>query len=141
MKNKSCKCLILFLFAIISCKKSNSGFYYDQTKDVYNIHLNEVINLSFLENVTTGYTNCWLNEKKCQSIKLVNREYHSDKENSKKIIIGSGGKITFSFVGDKIGTDTIKISNCSALRERKTCAHYDDKNTDTEFEIIVNVRN
>lgn len=113
------------------------NLYKLNNKESYNIKIGETFEINLNQNYTTGYENCWLNKNEVKIVENTKTEYTSDSDD--KNIIGGGGILTFSFKGIKKGCDTIKFSNCPALRERKKCEEYTSTNTEAEKMYIVNV--
>jgi len=86
----------------------------------FELEIGQTITVTFAENSSTGYTNCWINQEKCHVVKLVDQHYKSSLSEMFGGI-GSGGSISWTFQATESGTDTIKISDCATLRMQKDC--------------------
>lgn len=78
---------------------------------IYHISTKQGSDFSFTlpQHKITGYELCWINESQLPSFQL--------KKNTSRIvdandISGAGEKISYTFLVNKKGIDTIKISNC-----------------------------
>lgn len=113
--------------------------YINSQNDKFTIRVGETVDIRLYENGSTGYINCWLNEKKCKYIKLISREYVSSL-NEKLGYNGSGGIIKFTFIGTSVGLDTIKLSRCPTAIEHKNCEDFSDDSTEIDNEFIITVK-
>jgi hypothetical protein len=116
----------------------SSHYYTIGENDKFTIKVGESVDIRLFENGSTGSMNCWLNEKECNSIKLTSRQYERSL-NQKLGYIGSGGTIKFTFVGSRVGLDTIKLRNCPTAVEHKSCADFSDNLTKSDNEFIISV--
>ena len=114
-------------------------YYESGENDSFEINVGQEFRIRLYENGSTGYSNCWLNEKNNALLKIVKKEY-SQSLNSRFGYAGSGGLIEITFKGLKVGVDTIKIANCS-FRDGQECLDYNAQNTKSDNEFIVEITN
>lgn len=123
------------------------AFYYFEFEDYYkngtinkiNIKVGQELNIKILENASTGFVNCWLNEEKNLILIKVKEDFIPGL-NSRLGYIGSGGIKKITFKGIKIGIDTVKIARCSFI-DYKKCSDYNEKNTESDYQFIIKVTN
>lgn len=127
---------IIFVSSILYYREFED-YYKSGEKDSFEIKVGQEFNIRLFENGSTGYSNCWLNEKNNTLLKKVKEEY-SQSLNSRIGYIGSGGLIEITFRGLKVGVDTIKIANCS-FRDGEKCTDYNPENTKSDNEFIIRI--
>jgi predicted secreted protein len=136
--------ILLFTIPFLLTASGVFYFFYPSHKykasenDKFTIKIGESFDVRLYENGSTGYMNCWLNENKCNSIKLRSRQYENSL-NQKLGYIGSDGTIKFTFIGTKVGIDTIKLSNCPTAVEHKSCDDFSENSTKSDNEFIITV--
>lgn len=134
--------LIIILFLIYIC-----FFYFSYQSHIYKqgeddkliIKVGESFSITLCENSSTGYKNCWLNESNCECIRLTSKRYRDD-FNQTLGDIGSGGTVRYSFVGIKVGVDTLRFRSCPTGREHKSCDDFLDDSLKSTNEFIITVK-
>ena len=131
--------LLAFIITVLSvCYYLEFEDYYRiGEKDYFNIKVGQELQIKLYENGSTGYTNCWLNEKNNTMLIKVKEEY-SQGLYARLKYDGAGGINKISFKGIKVGVDTIKIAHCSSF-DGKKYEEYNEKNTESDYEFIVNI--
>jgi predicted secreted protein len=99
--------LILILTYILYNTYDNYNYYTPGKNDTFEIEKDEIFTIKIFYNPTTGYNNYWLNNKKCNNVKLLKNEFESDLYNHLFKIEGAGGTEIWTFKGTNIGIDTI----------------------------------
>lgn len=113
--------------------------YYEIGKNgTIEVKLGREFHIKLDENPSTGYVNCWINEKNNSILKKIKEEY-TPGLNSRLGYVGAGGTIDFTFRALKVGTDTLKIANCSFI-DGKNCSDYNTTNAEISNEFVIEVR-
>jgi predicted secreted protein len=107
-----------FLIIYILISFGIGMFFYFQNSNTYDINnlsklsikKGEDFTIKIKQNGSTGYVNCWINERKCRSVKVIERNY--SRRWFSDLCDGCGGTISWTFSGFSKGIDTIKISYC-----------------------------
>ena len=115
-----------------------SNYYSSGENDKFEIKVGETLKIRLRENHSTGYSNCWLNENKSKTLKLVNRKYESGL-NEMLGYDGAGGIVTLTLKAQEKGIDTIKIANCPLGRDSKKCSDFSEKNIKTDNQFIIKI--
>lgn len=124
----------VFLLGVLITLMS-SLIYYIKFADYYKLGENDTIevkagqefHIKLDENPSTGYINCWLNEKNSFLLKKTKKEYVPSL-NSRLGYVGSGGTIDFTFKA------------CSLIDGQK-CSDYNSENTQIDHEFIIKITN
>ncbi len=114
--------IILYIFV------SSHNYYKMGESDQFNISIGESFTVKFMENGSTGYSNCWINKNSCPTVELIDEDYTA----SWLRIFGSngvGGKSSWTFKGKRKGIDTIKITFCPTGQMNKDCSFFSDNNS------------
>jgi len=112
--------LLLFVtLLLVACAATKSGtpeqtvVLTKQDKDkMLNVAVGESFVITLDENPTTGYV--WAVDEQPESLVLQSSDYVSDAPPDKPdrpMIVGAGGKRTFTFVAQKSGTTTLKLKH------------------------------
>jgi predicted secreted protein len=131
--------LVAFIILVLSILYylEYEDYYESGENDSFEIKVGQEFHIRLYENGSTGYSNCWINEKNNPLFKKVKEEY-SQSLNARLGYIGSGGLIEMTFKGLKVGVDTIKIANCS-FRDGEKCTDYNTENTKSDNEFIIKI--
>lgn len=123
--------ILIAVFALAACKQS-----FKPNQKQYEIKVGETFEINIYQNPSTGYENCWLNQKKATAVSVYSQEFFRQ---GAKDCNGCGGTLVYTFKGIAPGTDTIKMATCPTLRENKPCTAYSDDivKPDSSFIIIV----
>ena len=116
---------LLSITLVILCNSCDELVETDfSTPGIYHISAKQNSDFSFSlpQHKITGYELCWINESKLPSFQL--------KKNTSRIvdandISGAGEKISYTFLVNKKGVDTIKISNCPTSLWQKDAKFFD----------------
>lgn len=85
--------------------------YYERgSKDYFNIQVGERFTVKFYENSSAQNRECWMNEGDCSHVQKAGEDYQRRMFSSG--CDGCGGFTSWTFVGHKIGIDTIKLNYC-----------------------------
>ena len=113
--------------------------YNFENKQNYNLKIGDTFQIKIPVNGSTGYSNCWINQTKCNNVKLISENYHS----SFSEIFGFKGSestVSLTFEANQNGEDTIKIASCPTGIENKNCKEFADDAINVEHQFIVKVK-
>ncbi len=105
----------------------------------YNLKIGDTFHIKIPVNGSTGYSNCWINQTKCNNVKLISENYHS----SFSEIFGFKGSestVSLTFEAIQNGMDTIKIASCPTGIEGKNCNEFYDDSINVEHQFIVKIK-
>lgn len=121
--------LAFIIIGLIALVVDNWPRYYKSNDDdQFNIGIGEHVSVAYSDNPTTGYALIWSNEKECASVV---KRYQKFFQLGFK---GASGIKVISFTGQKMGTDTIKITECAFDMDSSAC-----KSSFIEHRFVVNV--
>jgi len=111
--------LLIVTLSLVACASTKSNMSEQavvltkQDKDkMLNVAVGENVVITLDENPTTGYV--WAVEGQPELLVLQSSDYVSDAPPNKPdrpMIVGAGGKHTFTFVAQKSGTTTLKLKH------------------------------
>jgi len=120
------------LFALAGCEKK-----FEENKDTYEIMVGETFTINLGENLSTGYSNCWINKLKAGSISLIRSEHF---RKGSYDCNGCGGTTVYTFKGIAEGIDTIIMANLPAIRDQKDCSAYPEDSVRIDKKFIITVK-
>jgi predicted secreted protein len=92
---------LLYLFCNFSCSETAKQVE-DKNVDIVTA-VDSVFQITFDSNPTTGYSWCWLNRGSVSIVDSMDFDYIP----SKPVLVGSGGKEIWKFIGRKSGIDSL----------------------------------
>jgi predicted secreted protein len=119
-------------FMLLSCSSTPKNRIAEDENDIellesdhITLQIGDTFTIKLSHNGSIGFSDCWINEGKCQSVKEQRLWYESSPK-EKKGCIGCGGTIYWTFKAVTKGTDTIKIKNCPTGRRQKSCTAFQE---------------
>ena len=105
--------------------------YYDINEgDNFKIKVGESFKVKLSEQVSAGYSHCWINNKSCLSTSLIKEEYFKKEHLIPFMkVVGENMIIEISFRGVTKGVDTIKLANCPTTALRKNCNEFSEESS------------
>jgi len=112
-------------------------YYTTEENDSFKIKIGETFKIKLYANGSTGYINCWLNERTQDLVKKTNESYEPEPFSGR--CEGCGGVETLVFTGLKKGSDTIKFASCPTGQESQTCEYFSDQHTPADHLFFITV--
>jgi hypothetical protein len=126
---------VLVIGGLVFIQRLREGDHYNTgEKGNYKINVGETIKVNIYVNGSTGYSNCWLNEKKSDCVAFIENKWWPSLPEMVGLI-GAGSSETLVFKGIRTGIDTIKIGSCPTGREQRDCSWYTENSVRPENEV------
>ena len=120
---------ILLVFLVSSCvERTNENNEIPKDLligDKVELRQGETFSIELGLNYSTGYSNCWINETKCDNVEIIEMRYVSS-QREKDGCIGCSGKEYWNFKANNIGVDTIKIKMFFTEGKQRNCVHFQE---------------
>lgn len=113
---------LISIFLLSSCDNAENQVF--AAKGVHTLQAKKgtVVSFSIPQNKSTGYELCWMNEEKLSNkFKL---ESINSKLKDPNNVDGGGETITYQFLVNEPGTDTLKFNNCPTRLWQKECNYF-----------------
>lgn len=133
-KNRTFFYVIIYCMTILfaSCTSASNNPIVDKENEIKLLKANKItlqigdtFTLKLHQNGSIGGSNCWINERKCESIDE-HRKWYVSSLKEKQGWAGCGGNDYWTFKAIKVGVDTLKIKNCPTGRKQKNCSSFQE---------------
>jgi hypothetical protein len=112
--------IILVLTLLVVWQLNRSRVTEEQT---FSVAVGDRMSITYYENGSTGFVNCWINESLWKHVRLVNEAPVTtifDRTNCG----GCGSAVEYTFEATSPGTDTIKMKDCPVYISDKGCDYF-----------------